>query len=298
MVFSLFQAYFIQKGIKPYYKEKKGRRYKKVDGEYACWSLSKFISQYWKSNAPERKNIEFFIKFRHKIEHRSYPDLHIMNIYGECQALLFNFENVLEEEFGSKYAIDESICMPMQFSKIKCEDREKAMREVMQPYPQELSTFVENFRSSLSTDISSDLSYSYKVFLVPAISNNESTMAVQFVDVTNEDSPEYENLMQCLLKIKTKPIVNAGLLKPGKVVKIVNENLAGRPTMTINDHTKCWRYYKVRPSRASTDQKSCNNEFCYYDEAHGDYLYTNKWVELLIKSWEDEDTKATIKQYK
>ena len=34
-----------------------------------------------------------------------------INIFGECQALLFNFEDLLTKEFGCKYAINESLSL-------------------------------------------------------------------------------------------------------------------------------------------------------------------------------------------
>ena len=36
---------------------------------------------------PSRKNIEFFLGLRNKIEHRYYPELDPA-LYGECQAML------------------------------------------------------------------------------------------------------------------------------------------------------------------------------------------------------------------
>lgn len=44
---SLFHAIFIRRGIKPYYKEKDERHYKKVDGDYQFWELKTCVKNYF-----------------------------------------------------------------------------------------------------------------------------------------------------------------------------------------------------------------------------------------------------------
>ena len=65
-----------------------------------------------------RKNLDFFIGLRNKIEHRSMPELE-HRIFGECQSLLFNFEDFLFQEFGTKYALNESLSLALQFSQLR-----------------------------------------------------------------------------------------------------------------------------------------------------------------------------------
>ena len=70
---------FLRKRIKPFYKKKGSTsRYEKVDGDYKTWDLTECLRQYYKeqSTAP-RKNLEFFIALRNKIEHRFLPDLDV-----------------------------------------------------------------------------------------------------------------------------------------------------------------------------------------------------------------------------
>ena len=44
-----------------------------------------------------RKNIELFIPLRNKLEHKFLPELDA-NIFAECQALLLNFDKIVEKE--------------------------------------------------------------------------------------------------------------------------------------------------------------------------------------------------------
>ena len=94
----LFHAYFSNTiGNKYYYKGRNGR-YILVDGERKAWELSECIKKYQKLTEPVKKNIEFFIKLRNKVEHRHIEKNEINTlIFGECQALLYNYENKLNQ---------------------------------------------------------------------------------------------------------------------------------------------------------------------------------------------------------
>src|SRR5207244_4538967 len=90
-------------------------RYEKRDGDYRHWELGECLSQYYGSDTsnPARKNLGFFIPLRNKIEHRSMPELDA-SIFGECQAMLLNFDEMLEKEFGAKHCIRESLSFSLQ----------------------------------------------------------------------------------------------------------------------------------------------------------------------------------------
>ncbi|GAC1315588.1 MAG: hypothetical protein NVSMB28_00350 [Collimonas sp.] len=51
----------------------------------------------------------------------------------------------------------------------------------------------------------------------------------------------------------------------------------------------CWRRYKVRPANGAKNPAETVANFCSYDEAHKDYLYTPAWVQFLIEKMKDEN---------
>ena len=130
---ALFHAIFLRDSIKPFYvKVRKGNyvRYEEIDGEWKAWELSECIRQYYKGNTTaERKNLEFIVGLRNRIEHRSMPELDD-SIFGECQALLFNFEALIEREFGIPYAINDSLAVTLQFSRVTPEGKARSLREL------------------------------------------------------------------------------------------------------------------------------------------------------------------------
>jgi uncharacterized protein DUF3644 len=102
---ALFHAILFKRKVKPYYRKRGSRRFIRVSGEHKTWELDECLKQFYQDqNSALRKNLEFFIELRNKIEYRFLPDLDI-EIFGECQALLMNFEAMLAEEFGEKQAV-------------------------------------------------------------------------------------------------------------------------------------------------------------------------------------------------
>lgn len=297
---SLFLAIFHRQGIKPYYRDTKNpRRFARIDDEPKPWDLSECILQYWKgSDNAVAQNLRFFIRLRNKIEHRHLPELDI-EIFGECQALLFNFEEMMEKEFGTKYALNESLAISLQFSRMRQAERDKSIRQLMKPLADDVTSFIQRFRSALSDNIAGDMAYSYKVFLLPNVGGHPSrdSLAVEFIAYDPNDSEQlgmYEK-MTALVKEKHIPVANLDKFKPSVVAEQVREALGlNKEEFNAGHHIKCWRYYNVRPSGGSNNPAQCRTEFCQYDEAHEDYVYTKKWVEFLIAELQDDEKFRTI----
>jgi hypothetical protein len=123
-------------------------------------SLGECLNQYYThdTNNPVRKNLEFFIPLRNKIEHRSLPEID-PSIFGECQAMLLNFDEMLEREFGRKYCIRQSLSFALQIypsaeNLIEAVKRNRAAKTAAE--------FVEQYRSSLSPEIYGNGKYVFK----------------------------------------------------------------------------------------------------------------------------------------
>ena len=67
------------------------------------------------------------------------------------------------------------------------------------------------------------------------------------------------------------------------------EELKKRLRVPINSHvhTRAWKHYQVRPANGDTHPERTRPEYCVYDETHEDYVYTNAWVEKLVKELVD-----------
>src|SRR5713226_2008503 len=294
---ALFHALFLRKRIKPYYRKKgSARRYERVDGEYKTWELTECLQQFYKDQNPApRKNLEFFIGLRNKIEHRFLPELDT-EIFGECQAMLMNFEALLSAEFGTKQALVGGLPYALQFSKTLAPTQLVAMRGAAKQHLNSVRRFVATFRSALTEDIQADASYSFKVFLVPKVGVHakSSDLAVEFVKYDPnkpEEMKQYERVI-ALIKPKQVSVANLCGLKARQVVQQVANRIARR--FTLNSHARCWRHFNTRPTRASANREQCDNRYCYYDAVHKDYVYTPAWVDFLVEKLNDASTHAVI----
>lgn len=296
---AFFHAYFYQQKRKPWYlsrtsKHKKGVRYEKVDGEPKHWELGKCLREYFRDkNPPERKNLEFLMGLRNKIEHRHLPQLD-PTLYGECQAALLNLEDYLARQFGDQYGLQDSLSVSLQFSRIRPEEQKKALKSLAREAGTVME-YIDAFRSGLSDDALNHPGYAYRVFLVPKIVNRENPAdsAIEFVHFDDADEEQAAlRRMNVLIKDKQVPIANLDVKKPAEVVAAVSGALP--IVFNMHHHTTAWKHFGVRPESGSGQPQHTDSSYCVYDLAHKDYLYTRAWIAKLISEMSDPGKFETI----
>jgi hypothetical protein len=230
---SLFHAIFEKNNIKYFYKDPNDKRkYIRIDGERKTWDLSKCSKEYFRDgDNPIYKNIQFFVEIRNKIEHKFIPEID-QDIFGECQAYLINFEDIITKEFGEEFALADSLLFALQYSRIRSDEQTKAIKTLQSKHFKEVKDFIDNYRLGLKDTIYSDPRYSFRVFLIPKPGNRESTsdMSVEFVKYDPENPEEmakYEHLVT-IIKEKKAPIEKIELIqnpsKAGKGVLLVERD--------------------------------------------------------------------------
>ena len=289
---ALFHAIFYRRRRRPWVRSRSsssgtGIRYVKIDGEPRHWDLSECLRRYFGAeHPPERRNLEFLIGLRNKIEHRNLPEFD-PGLYGECQASLLNLEHVLVSEFGQSYALAEQLAVSLQFSKVVPAAKRRAAQVLASKQAKSVADYVERFRGGLPSTVLNSMKYSFNVFLVPRVANRHSAAdaAVEFIKVDEASPEELERLekLNVLIREKRIPIANLDLLRPGEVVAALEDRVPFHVHMT--DHTNAWRHFGVRPPTGDPHPERTRSEYCVYDAAHGDYLYTSAWVEKLVREF-------------
>lgn len=289
----LFHAYFQATiGEKYFYKEKNGR-YKVIDGEKRAWELKECIKNFRKEEKTVHisdaviANLDFFIGLRNKIEHRfwSGSELDIL-LFGECQALLFNYENLLVALFGSDYAINTCLAYALQFSHMRASEQLVSQRLLLSKDMQDIKRYIDKYKTDLSQEIYDSQEYSIKLLQIPKVSNtNRSDLAVEFVNwssIDENDKANYEKIASIIKdKIVVQAVSNANLLKPSGVIAAVEKKTGVK--LTQFDHTALWKAFRLRPNKDSKAKFETVDRYCIYDEPHDDYLYTSEWVEYIEK---------------
>jgi hypothetical protein len=282
---SLLLAAFVRRGVEPWYDpgadesdplHNLGPRY---------WDLSKCLHEYYKGRETAvAKNLGFFVGLRNQIEHGSMPEIDI-TIFGECQAMLLNFEEVLVREFGEHSLLTDTLVYSLQFSRCNPAERQQAMRSLPGKETKAVLDYVEKFRSSLSSDIRDSQEYSFRVFLIPQLVNHpgRTTAAIEWVhyDPSDAEAMSHYDHVVALIKTKQVSVENKGGFKPTDVCRAVSARLGGKK-FGLHEHRCCWQHYGVRPASGSQRPELCKTQYCCYNEVFKQYVYTPAWVEHLV----------------
>ena len=208
---SCFHAVFYDRKVKPWYVKSgsgKGTRYDRVYGDPKHWELSKCVKEYFGSeHPPSRKNTEFFLGLRNKIEHRYHPELDPA-LYGECQAMLMNFEGLLVGEFGTDVALLDQVGVALQFSALRPHQQEKVLRRLQSAALDDVRDYIQTFRAGLVPEVLDSSQYSLRVFLIPKLENNPNAadLSVEFVPYDPSSPTEIEHLQRVTALIRAKKI--------------------------------------------------------------------------------------------
>ena len=298
---SLLLAKLIRDDQRPYYRQKDGRRYVRIDGEKKAWGLGDCIQHVWLSDDdPVRQNLRFFIQLRNKIEH--YRDQALLSTltFGECQSLIVNFEDFLADSFGDRYSIADRLALSLQLSRLRDRAREGSFLAATDRATRDVRDFITQFRSSLSDDVFADMRYSHKLFLLPKTANHLSrdAIAIEWLDMDALTPEERERVDKAVAMIKRQqvPVQNLGKLKPGDVCRRVKQELNLPAFDPSYQHVKCWRYFNVRPPSDSPTPDATDRRYCLWDAVHKDYVYTEVWVEFLLRELQDAERRAEIYQ--
>jgi hypothetical protein len=287
----LLQAKFLRENRDIRYPDPQHRGwFQRIDGEHRTWELERCVKERWiDPNDPIRANLEFFIKFRNKTEHRykGRDTALFAAISDKSQALLLNFEEELTAQFGAEHSLAEKLRFPV-FIGTFTEPAEQAMRRLNKSLPAELRKFIADYDAAIDDTTLSDSRYSFrlKVYLQPAQRDN-TDMAIRFVradDLTSDQALKLGDVGKTgtvIVRSQRVSVSNDGLLKYMEVVNGVQKAI---PFIFGTDHLKrALRNENVRSGKGTANPERTRSDFCRYDKLHDSYAYTPAYVNHLIK---------------
>ena len=273
-----------------YHDSKSPRRLAYVDGEVKCWELGRCVKERWPvDNEPTRRNIEFFIGLRNKIEHRHLPTESnlALAVSGKTQSLLLNFEQELTATFGREHTLAAKLRFPLFIGTFTTEG-ERVLKELQANLSTDMKRFLADFAAGLPSDVADSPEYELRLQVTLQRANRApDALPMKFVnwdDLTDEERKEAEllgRLGKTVVRDRLVPVSGKDLMKPGKVVEAVNAEIPFRFTQT--DHVKAYQKHQIRPSRNDSHPERTIQEFCIYDDPSGEYRYTEAWVRRIIK---------------
>jgi hypothetical protein len=298
----LLQAEFIRDGIEIRYPHPKYKgRFDIVDGEHRTWELERCVKRRWPDvSDPIRANLEFFIKFRNKTEHRyKGKDAALLTaIADKSQALLLNFEEELTSQFGKDQTLAGMLRFPI-FIGTFTEPAELALKRLRKSLNKDLQRFLTEYDSGLEPATLSDPRYSFrlKVMLEPA-QRGEPDLAVKFVradELTPEQSAELTDVGKTgavIVKERSIPVANDGLFKFTHVIEQVQAAISFQ--FNQSHLLSAIKSENVRPKRGSKRPERTRAEFCTYDSLNANYGYTQTYINHLVEQCSSEEGFETL----
>lgn len=233
-----------------------------------------------------RNNLESLKEIRDTVEHQllGRSDTKWLTLFQAC---CLNFDKALCDLFGPELTLQNELGLSLQFARL---DFEQAATLHKYEVPAQIEALDARLKKGLSDEELADLEYRFRViYTMDAASKSKSH--VQFI---HPDSPEAEQIRNVL--VKYKPSDEMYPYKPSVAAKMVAKR-AG-VAFTSNDHAKAWRLYKARPGAGAKQPGNTNPEYCIYHAAHGDYTYSEKWIDFLVEQITKHGGIAAIKAVK
>lgn len=290
----LLQAQTERLGNELYERDEQGQRKIHIEGGYLYKPLRTLMREIFSARDPRVANIDFFTRLRNQIEHRHESQIATL-VAGRTQALLLNYEQTLVEFFGSQHALADELRFPLFVSSFT-EDAVAAVKQVRSSVPKGVLEWIQDYESTLDPAVIDDQAYDFRIYLVPHTgSKSTADAAMTFVRADELTDAQKKVLEQFVTIVREKnvPVEDYNGILPGEVVRQVVARLA--KTFNLHVHAQCWTYFGVRPKGSAENKAQTRAEFCRYNQAFNQYVYTPQWVEYLIRRLDDDETYAAIR---
>lgn len=279
----LCHAILSRSGVDIRYRITGTKRFERVDGRIKLWELAHCLRHLIPDpNSPVRRNVEFFIPLRNMVEHQYERALEYV-IAGRVQSLLMNYEDLLAREFGAAEGLSSTLRFPIFLSTLT-EDARAVLKRSRERLPMDVRNYLRGFDEGVPEEVLDHPSFELRILLVPKTGpRSEADVALEFVRVGDLSPEQAESLqhMQVIIREKEVPVAGMDLHKPGQAAALVESRIPW--VFNTSHHTKCWKYFAVRPEATASDPTRTDQRYCLYDRPHGDHLYTAAWVEKLVR---------------
>ena len=218
-----------------------------------------------------KNNLRAIMMIRDEVEHKllGKGDL---KWQGFFQACCLNFDKVLCAQFGEPLTLSKNLSFALQFQKMNLEHLATLNKYEIPPHIEAIDARISR---GLTPEQISDLDYQFRViYTLDAASKSRAHF--EFVRPDSDEGKEIRNI---LVQYKTADYLYPH--KPKQVCDLVRK-ITQKP-FKIHNHTQAWHLFKVRPSTGAKQPENTKKDYCIYHAAHGDYTYSEKWVELLVE---------------
>jgi len=266
------------------------RKFVVIDGDHKRWELAKCVVERWPNDEePVRRNIDFFIALRNRIEHRhAVVDQNLgLAVSGHAQAFLLNFEDELVGTFGARYSLAEVLRFPVFIGTFTTEG-EQALLKLRNKLPADLKRFIAEYHSGLPEGTATDPRFELRLRVVLEVAKRDpDALAMQFTrwdDMTEEERAAVSAMGKrgrLVIREQARQVVAHGLLRPREAEIKVAAEIPYR--FTSHHFLQAWKIKGIRPEKETEHPERTDEKYCLYDALSRSYGYTEAWVKYLVK---------------
>jgi Domain of unknown function (DUF3644) len=298
----LLHAELTRDGVDYRYRRRdRPRLLERVDGEPKSWELAKCVAERWARDHPVRRNVEFFIALRNKIEHRyaSRTDLALTAaLGGHAQALLLNLEQEIVAHFGVTESLATRLRFPVFIGSFT-DAGEETLRRLRRSLPAPLRRFIAQYEAGLPEGVADDQRYELRLRVVNELAPRDpEALAIQYSrydDLSDEEKQTVEQLGRkgmVVVREQQRGVVNHELLKPREAVRKINEQVPF--TFNMHHFVTAWKKLKIRPPAGDAHPERTDERYCLYDSMHRDYGYTKAFVSKVVRELKSEEGRHNL----
>ena len=224
-----------------------------------------------------RNNIYALVEIRNAVEHSLFgrSDVYFQTIFQAC---CLNFNEYLCKFFGDSLSLANELSLVLFFSRMDIEQLASLNKYEI---PAIIRSLDKQLEEKLTDDQLNDLQYQFRV-IYTLESTSKSKAHFKFINPDSEEGKEIRNmLIRDRFKDQDFPF------KPTQVCEMVTKR-TGRK-FTMHNHTKAWKYFKVRPNTGNKQPENTDRDYCIYHSAYHSYTYSNKWVDYLVQTAENKE---------
>ena len=229
-----------------------------------------------------KNNLKAVQDIRDTVEHQLLGKTDAM-WFSLFQACCLNFDKTIRKLFGDELTLAHELSFALQFSNM---DFDQMIKLQEYEIPAHIKALDARLQDGMNKEDLSDREYQFRV-IYTLDSASKSRAHIEFIKPGTAEGKEIRNVL-------AKPQIADHLYpyKPGRVAELVTQRTG--KNFNLRNHTQAWRLFEVRPLVGAKQPENTNKDFCIYHEAHGDYTYSDKWVDHLVDQWSDEENRAAI----
>lgn len=271
----LMHEHYDRKGIKIVGKDGRSLLLSQIVERHDC-PLSKGVRDNLRAVKVLRDNVE------HKLLGRA--DAKWLGLFQAC---CLNFDKSMCELFGAQLTLSNELAFALQFTKLNFEQVSTLNKYEI---PGEIDAIDARLLEGMSDNQIADTEFQFRVvYTLDAVTKSRAHF--QFVQ---PDSAEGKDIRNVLVQHKLADHLYPH--KPSDVVRKVVEatNLA----FTQHNHTQAWRLFEVRPRNGAAQPENTKRDYCIFHAAHGDYTFSDQWVQKLVAVCGDAQQLQDLKSFK